>query len=98
MEIEKTRITEAFKDLRKLGYFARQNFECCQTCGWSRVPENKQNRAVFYHNQDNNSLRTEGKCHLAWEGDGNEIVGVLNKHGIRTEWDGTDNKRILMIL
>ena len=92
--IDKSRITEAFKELRKLGYFARQNFLCCQSCAWSEVPNEKSEKVVFYHNQDNDNLKSEGKCHLAWSGDGNEIVSVLNKHGVKTEWDGSSNTRI----
>ena len=96
--MNKSKITEAFKELRKLGYFARQNFMCCQTCAWGGVPDEKGEKAVFYHQQDNQSLMQYGECHLAWAGDGNEIVGVLNKHGIKTSWDGTSSTRIKMIL
>jgi hypothetical protein len=92
--MNKSKITDAFKELRKLGYFARQNFQCCQTCAWAAVPNEKGERAVFYHNQDNSELRSTGECHLAWSGDGKEIVSVLNKHGIQIEWDGSSNKRI----
>ena len=92
--MSKSKITEAFNELRKLGYFARQNFTCCQTCGWAAVPSEKGNKAVFYHNQDNDSLKRSGECHLAWSGDGNEIVSVLNRHGIQTDWDGSNQKRI----
>ena len=92
--MNKSMITAAFKDLRKLGYFARQNFWCCQTCGWASVPEDKADKVVFYHEQDNSQLRATGECHLAWAGNGNEIVSVLNKHGIQTDWDGSDNQRI----
>lgn len=93
-----SKITEAFKELRKLGYFARQNFWCCQGCGWSAVPENKSDKVVFYHKQDTDDLKGKGRCHLAWSGDGHEICQVLNRHGITTEWEGDSNKRILMIL
>ena len=92
--IDKSRITKAFSELRKLGYFARQNFLCCQSCAWYEVPKDKSEKVVFYHNQDNDNLKSEGKCHLAWAGDGNEIVSVLNKHGVKTEWDGSSNTRI----
>ena len=29
---KKANLNQAFKELRKLGYFARQNFMCCQNC------------------------------------------------------------------
>ena len=89
-----TNLTKAFKALRKAGYFARQNFLCCQTCGWAAVPEGKGEKVVFYHNQDN-QRKVQGRdfC-LAWAGDGNEIVRILNENKIQTEWDGTNSQRI----
>ena len=63
------RINNAFKELRKRGYFARQNFMCCQTCGWAGVPDNKADKAVFYHAQDKEHLEKTGKLYLAWAGD-----------------------------
>ena len=90
----KDKLTEAFKDLRKKGYFARQNFLCCQSCGWASVPEGKSDKVVFYHSQDKSDLEKTGSCHLAWDGDGNEIVEVMKQHGIKTEWDGTKGQRI----
>lgn len=35
---KKANLNQAFKELRKLGYFARQNFWCCQSCAWAAVP------------------------------------------------------------
>jgi len=52
----KEKITKAFKEIRKNGYFARQNFLCCQSCGWASIPEQKVEKAVFYHRQDNESF------------------------------------------
>lgn len=92
----KTLLTVAFRELRKLGYFARQNFLCCQTCAWADVPDDKANKAVFYHRQDADDLEKRGRCYLAWSGDGNEIVSVLQKHGLKTEWDGKETTRILV--
>lgn len=92
--IDKSRITEAFRELRKLGYFARQNFLCCSSCAWYEVPEEKSEKVVFYHSQDNDNLKSEGKCYIAWAGDGTEIVSVLNKHGVKTIWNGSKDTRI----
>ena len=36
---DRKRISLAFKELRKRGWFARMNFWCCQTCGCSAVPK-----------------------------------------------------------
>lgn len=96
--VDKTKLTNAFRALRKLGYFARQNFLCCQSCAWAAVPEDKAERAVFYHSQDNSNLQKYGETYLAWAGDGNEIVRILNENGVQTEWDGSTNQRIKFIL
>lgn len=90
------KLTIAFRALRKAGYFAKQNFWCCQSCAWHAVPEERADRAVFYHQQDKEGLlRGAGSVHLAWSGDGHEICRILNENGIETEWDGSENKRIL---
>jgi hypothetical protein len=50
-------LTKAFNALRKNGYFARQNFMCCQTCEWAAVPEKNESKVVFYHSQDNDNKK-----------------------------------------
>lgn len=92
--IETTSIREAFKELRRRGYFARMNFWCCQSCAWAAVPEEKSEKVVFYHNQDNRRLEATGKCHLAWAGNGQEIVDVLQSKGIKVNWNGDTGTRI----
>lgn len=92
--MNKANLNNAFKALRKAGYFARQNFLCCQNCGWSAVPDGQDEKVVFYHKQDADDLKESGTCHLAWSGDGKEIVKILNDNGVKTEWEGSENKRI----
>lgn len=90
-------LTNAFKALRKAGYFARQNFWCCQSCGWAAVPEGKGDKVVFYHNQDN-ARKVDGESfHLAWSGDGGEIVRILEENGVKVEWDGSPDTRIKVL-
>jgi len=89
-------ISKAFSELRKAGYFARQNYWCCQSCGWSAVPEGRE-KVVFYHSQDNDRKKAGQPFHLAWSGDGKEICDILNKNGITTEWDGDKSQRILIL-
>jgi hypothetical protein len=48
----RTNLTKAFAELRKNGYFAKQNFLCCQSCGWAALSDEEAKNAVFYHNQD----------------------------------------------
>lgn len=88
-------LNKAFKNLRKAGYFAKQNFTCCQTCGWSEVPDNIDN-VVFYHAQDNEDKIKGNPFYLSWSGNGKEICKILNDSGVSTTWCGNDNKRILI--
>lgn len=89
----KKQLTQAFKELRKKGYFARQNYLCCQSCAWASLPT-ETTKAVFYHQQDNDDLKENNSCYLAWIGNGREITDTLNKYGILTEWNGEENTRI----
>jgi len=92
-----TTLNSAFKELRKFGYFARQNFMCCQTCGWHAIPEGKADKAVFFHQQDNDSKKKGISFCLAWSGDGQQICDILNRNGVETKWDGTQNTRIEVV-
>lgn len=96
--MDKTKLTKAFKELRKQGYFARQNFWCCQTCGWAAMTDEESDKAVFYHAQDNDDLIEDGSCHLAWSGDGKLIADILTKNGVKVDWDGNNSKRIKISL
>ena len=89
-----SRLSLAFKDLRKHGYFARQNFMCCQSCGWAAVPEGKEEKVVFFHNQDNEERKKGLPLYLAWSGDGEIIKSVFEHHGIDVEWNGSESTRI----
>jgi len=95
VQIDKTNLTKAFKSLRKAGYFARQNFMCCQSCAGAAIPDGTE-KYVFYHNQDNDNLKGGQDFCLAWGGDGHEIVKILNENGLETFWEGNKNKRIMV--
>lgn len=97
----KAQVNKAFRDLRKAGYIARQNFWCCMSCGFSamqqKYPDAK--KVVFYHNQDNEAWDKDTKTltdrlYLAWDGDGAEIVDILEKAGLEVIWNGTEGMRI----
>lgn len=92
----KEKLNTAFVNLRKAGYFARQNWQCCQTCGWAAIDDEKAKKAVFYHNQDFHNLKDSNACYISWSGDGKEIVKILNDNGILTDWNGSENTRILL--
>lgn len=94
---QKKGLTPAFEELRSLGYFAMQNFCCCQTCGWNAITDEQAKKAVFYHGQDAEDLRKKGECYVSWDGNGEEIISVFNKHGIQTEWNGNKETRIKIV-
>jgi len=91
------KIEPAFEQLRKAGYFAEQDFMCCQSCGWASVPEEQEDKAVFYHEQDKEDLEF-GSVLLAWSGNGQEIVDILSEHinslYFKVNWNGLDTSRI----
>lgn len=89
-------LARGFDGLRVRGYFATQNWQCCQTCGCAAVPDEFARRYVFYHAQNADDLRERGETHLAWAGDGSEIVEVFRAEGLRVEWDGSPGRRILI--
>jgi hypothetical protein len=90
----RTNLSNAFAQLRKQGYVAKQNFTCCQSCGWAAIYDAK--LAVFYHSQDAQGLRKGDDLYLCWSGDGQEIVDVLKNYGLDVEWEGTNNRRIMV--
>jgi hypothetical protein len=96
--MDRTSITKAFKELRKKGYFAQQNFLCCGTCAVNAIPDEYYNRFVYYHAQDYDCLKETGETHIGWAGDGLEICEVLNKYGLKTEWDFSERTRIKITL
>lgn len=90
-------IKHAFAELTALGYFAKERFSCCQGCGFNAIPDDVE-KIVFYHDQDLDDLKESGGCYISWAGDGKEIVGVLEKHGLVVEWNGKSSTRIHMQL
>jgi len=89
-------INHGFEVLRERGYFAEQDWKCCQSCGCRAVPDEFEQHYVFYHWQDGAILREAGWTRLAWAGDGHEIVDVFRAEGLRVEWNGSQNCRILI--
>jgi hypothetical protein len=92
----KTNLFQAFQDLRRNGYFARMNFKCCLSCAWYEIPNEEADKVVFYHNQDNYDFKQGEDLYLAWAGNANEIISILQRRGLVCEWDGSANSRIVV--
>lgn len=86
----------AFANLRKQGWTARMNFWCCQTCAWSALSAcvKETDNVVFFHGQDNASLKADDECYLAWQGDGRALVEALRATGLQVKWNGSKGTRI----
>jgi len=83
---------------------------CCQSCGhhdlrqrWEAAGEDEKPLGYcFWHAQDEESLVATGKTMLAFNAFdssdsmfvGRIVVGVLKKHGVKTQWNGDRRKRI----
>jgi hypothetical protein len=100
-QTDKQVLNEVFKDLRKAGFIARQNYKCCQSCAWAGM-ETEYNATddtpvVFYHNQDADAIEDKTitrTLYLAWQGDGGKVREIVEKHGFNVDWDGTEGMRI----
>lgn len=69
-------LANAFRELRKMGFIALQNFSCCQTCGNAEIAqraekmeESKRQQLkgrVFFHYQDNQDRRNGHNFYLSF--------------------------------
>jgi hypothetical protein len=106
----RTQLTAGFKAVRAAGYFGRQSWKCCQSCGCAAMPEGTE-RYAFYHAQDRKQLveaeevkyrgnkprftpPNEIGVYLSWGGDGNVIAKAFRDAGCTVEWDGKNSTRI----
>jgi len=96
----KRRVEFAFVALRNKGYWAEQNFQCCQSCALAVMPKGTP-KYVYYHSQDNEDLLARGELYLGWgttRQHGKEIVAELVIAGLRAVWDGRSEHRIFVAL
>ena len=93
------RIDDAFAALREMGFFAKANHTCCQSCGLAEIPADKEMAYVFYHMQDAENLKDAGVCYLAWGGKvgekfGHTICDTIREAGLEVDWNGSEHTRI----
>lgn len=102
---DKQRLNEAFKQLRRHGFVAKQKHACCQSCGWAELPDaTVAPNVIFYHAQDADAIKDGklvGKMFLAHrftnERKGRLACAVLHQHGFYAKWDGTEDTRIAIV-
>ena len=103
------RLDAAFRDLERSGVVARQNWTCCQTCGLSEMRGEVHDHSrgyVFYHQQDTEAALETGTLYLAYGACSDdreeqlavarEIASTLARHGLKVEWSGSLERRILV--
>lgn len=101
----KEELTRAFNALKKMGYIAKKNFSCCQSCAGYEIAstlgetikkdsgkKSKVRGCVFYHHQDNAALKGSGELMLAYGVLGVDGVGDV---GIPTVEQGKEIVRAL---
>ena len=91
-----SRLNKSFADLRQAGYFAKQDFCCCSSCGWAAIPENQSNKAVFYHKQELESKREGIPLYVCWDGNGDDIIKIFSNNGIESTWNGEKDNKIVI--
>lgn len=111
---DRDRLDLTFADLCRAGVVARQDFLCCDSCAggelvWAFGDAERcgitPRGAVFYHRQDRDSARAEGRLLLRFFGksiDGTDshrdiadfAIEVLRQHGLEPSWDGNTERCI----
>jgi len=99
---DKQLLNDAFSQLRKHGYFAQQNFSCCQTCGVAEVPDKYADKYVFYDIQDGYDIEIKGRINkygmcVTWAGDAKQITDIISQTGLKAYWNGDRGTRILIL-
>jgi hypothetical protein len=103
----KIKVTKLFKQLRKEGYVARQNFMCCSGCAIAALPETKKT-AFYYHRQDNDDFegkgygRGNGMLPIRYCGDdeaeikrsADRCAELAKSLGLEVDWNGDTSKVI----
>ena len=97
IEFRKKHITPAFKQLRKMGFYAStKNLQCCQTCTVSAMPDDQS--YLCYHAQDVDGFEYRHDLYLGYhfqtEEDRLLALKTLDQHGLAIDWDGDVKQRI----
>ncbi len=110
-ETDCDKLTNAFNELTQNGIVAKENFTCCQSCGsyeiWEHAVEGDVGY-VFYHQQDTERAVEGEGVYLSYGHIGmakkplseitEQIVKTIEKHGLKVDWNGSSNTRMLVNL
>jgi len=76
VEQNRKQLVEAFEDLRKMGFIARANYLCCQSCAGYAIADKvsqmskekaaKVKGCVYWHGQDEDDILERGGLYLAY--------------------------------
>ena len=107
-------ITEIFKKLRKTGLLAVQRYKCCSSCAGAALgirfeeKPDKYRGAVFYHRQDWDTYKRNGKLYLRFgtineDNDevtyeiGHEVMDAFREGGWKIDWNGSPHSCVVAI-
>jgi hypothetical protein len=100
------KIEAVFDKLTREGWFAKSDWQCCQSCGWAAIPKAFCGPIAFFHEQDAEQLdivNSNPSCCIAFGHSdetpestiaaGERLVAALKAEGCFVKWDGTENER-----
>jgi hypothetical protein len=99
-----------FAFMSERGIIAKENFQCCTTCGCAAIEDaikedgHEFHGWCFYHAQDDEDRARGNSFYLTYgsvnnnddeaKKVGEQIVQILKDHNVKTEWDGNVSHRI----
>lgn len=106
MKVKRHEIVEALRKLEDKGYVIEPNYSCCSNCSVHELSQEygeDLEKFVYWHEQNEEAFDYDynkeliNTLHLGWGGDGREIVNVLRKAGIQTDWEGHPDYKIRVL-
>jgi hypothetical protein len=94
------KLTKVFRDLRKLGFYAKKNSACCSGCTIVPEAQEESGKYTFITDQDMYEIRDGyqkfvylpfGDETAAWQ-----IIAMCQKHDLNAIWNGDVGTRILV--
>jgi len=92
------KITKAFRDLRKLGFYAKQNSACCSGCTMIPEAQEKSGKYVYLTDQDMMNVKEQSYAYVNFhsELEAYQIMAMMIKNDINVIWNGDVKKSLLI--